>query len=272
MISLNSLIQSLTFVLCTSFFLGTFAYAEEKLPKELRGVEVKQKLGARIDLTLPFVDHKGKERTLKSYFADNKPVLLTLNYYNCPMLCTIQLNSLVDAMKKLPKGYGKNFRFVTVSINHREDAKLAAAKRKNYLKQLKRKDIEWEFMTGKKKHIEVLSKTVGFKYRYLPKKKQYLHPAVVFFVTPDGKVSQYLGLPYVTRDVKFALVTASKGRLGSIFEKLIMSCFIYNSTDGQYTPYAYGIVRLSGVLTVIVLAIMLLLFWTRERQRVEKMT
>lgn len=242
-----------------------------KLPKELRGVEVKQKLGTLLDSSLVFTDHTGKKRKLGDFFDGKRPVILTLNYYRCPMLCSLQLNDMVKALRGLKKSEA-GYRILTISFNHKENAKLAREKRKSYLRVLDRKDFDWTFMVGAKASIQALTKAAGFSFRYLPDKKQYAHPAVIFFLTPKGKISQYLGMPYRTRDINFALISASQGKLGSIFERLIMSCFVYNPTDGQYTPFAFGMIRLGGVVTVIVLAAMLLLFWSRERQRVEKQT
>jgi protein SCO1/2 len=266
----------LSFFLGLSLLTGSFGVRDAQavptgkttlnvLPKGLKGVNVREKLGKSIDLSLTFTDHKGKKRTLGSYFKGGQPVILTLNYYKCPMLCSLQLNGMIKGLSNLPSNLGKQFRIVTVSINPKEGYLLAKVKRKNYLKQLGKPSIKWDFLVGSQKNITTLSKSVGFGYKYLPKQKQYSHPAVIFVMTPKGVISQYLyGVVYKARDLKFSLMTASQGKLGTIVDRIIMSCFVYNSKDGQYTPYAFGIVRLGGVLTVLILGFFLMLFWMRE--------
>lgn len=235
------------------------------LPKGLEGVNVREKLGKKIDLSLQFTDQDGKKRSLGSFFKSGKPVLLTLNYYRCPMLCSLQLNGMIKGLAKLPESLATQFQIVTVSIDPKEGPKLAREKRKNYRKQLSRPSMKWDFLVGSQKNITTLSKSVGFGYKYLTKQKQYSHPAVIFVVTPKGVISQYLyGVVYKARDLKFSLMTASQGKLGTLVDRIIMSCFVYSSKDGQYTPYAFGIVRAGGVLTVLILGFFLTLFWLRE--------
>jgi protein SCO1/2 len=170
------------------------------------------------------------------------------------------------------KRFHEGFRLLTLSFDHREKAALGKAKRRRYRKLLNRNSIEWDFLVGSKENIKTLSQQVGFHFRYVAKKKQYAHPAIVFIFSPNGKLTQYLGMPFPSRDLEFSLVSASQGKLGSIFQRLIMSCFIYDSEAGQYTPFAFGVLRVAGVLTVFVIALMMLVFWKRERQPVEKLT
>lgn len=242
--------------------------ASNKLPQQLQGVNVRNSLGRQLPLDLRFTNSDGKERVLRSFFAGKKPVILTLNYFRCPMLCTLQLNGLIKAIKKLPVSMRKQFRIVTISFNAEETHKLAKAKRKNYLKMLGMKDVEWDFMVGKKKEIERLTKRLGFHFRYLPKQKQFAHPSVIYLLTSDGKVSQYLsGLTFNPRDLRFSLITASSNKIGTIVDQFVMSCFVYNVVDGKYTAFAFGMVRLGGGLTVCFLVIFLGVLWMRERQR-----
>lgn len=251
-----------------------FAGSSE-LPQQLKGVQVRKSLGQTIASNTLFTDSSGKQRLIKTFFQDGKPVILTLNYFRCPMLCTLQLNGLIKAIRKLPKSMHTQFRIVTISFNAEETPDLAKKKRENYLKLLGLKGVEWHFLVGKKREILRLTKALGFSFRYVPKKKQFAHPSVIYILTSKAKVSQYLsGLTFNPRDLRFSLITASSGKIGTLMDQFVMSCFVYNVVDGKYTAFAFGFVRLGGVLTVCFLVIFLGVFWLQEwkRRRMEKTT
>ncbi|HEY3353826.1 MAG TPA: SCO family protein [Polyangia bacterium] len=242
--------------------------AAEPLPKELEGVGVTEHLGATIPLDTVFTDWRGQKVRLGDYFKDGKPVLLSLNYYTCPMLCGLQLNGMVNAMRKLDWTAGKQYRVVTISIDPHETATLADGKRQAFLGEYGRGPADWSFLTGTEPEIQRVAAAVGFGYRYDPSQKQYAHPAVLFVVSPTGMVSRYLyGIEYQTGDLKFSLMDASQGKTASTIDKLILSCFHFDSSTGRYTPWAFGIMRLGGSLTVVLLAVLLGVMWTRERRR-----
>jgi protein SCO1/2 len=161
---------------------------------------------------------------------------------------------------------------VTISINPKEGPKLAREKRKSYLYALGMgEDVDWSFLVGAKSDIDTVANAVGFNYRYLPDEDQYAHPAVIFFVSPKGKISRYLyGINYPGQQIKFALVDASEGRVGSTVDRIILSCFHYDETVGAYGPFAFGIMRLGGALTLFVLGSVLFVFWRRERRRARR--
>jgi protein SCO1/2 len=239
-------------------------------PQEVKAVGVRQMLGKDLNLSLRFVDQDGKERALHEFFRDGKTVLFTLNYYQCPQLCTYQLNGLVKGLKQLPPSFLKQSRMVTLSINPKETPKLATEKRAAYRKLLARDEMDWTFLVGRERDIQSLAKSLGFGYTYIPRNGQYAHPAVVFVLTSGGKISKYLeGLVYPPSDLKFAMMDASQGKIGSYLDKIFMSCFIFDDSSGKYTPFAFGLVRLGGVATLFFLSLFLLVMWLRERQRKE---
>jgi len=244
------------------------ALAEEQRPKQLQGVTVKEQLGKQLKLDIPFRDEQGRHVKLADYFRDGKPVLLTLNYYRCKMLCSLQLTAVMKGMRELSWTPGKEYRVVTISINPKEGPKLAQQKRQTYLKALGKGDVDWHFLVGKKDNIDQVARGVGFVYRYIPKQDQYAHPAAIYFLSPDGKVSRYLyGLEYPGRQLKFALVEASEGRVGSPVDRIILSCFHYDASVGRYGPFAFGIMRLAGVVTLVLLGLTLGLYWRHERRK-----
>lgn len=248
---------------------STPAVAVEALPAQLEEVTVVEHLGDRVDPTLRFTDHTGRAVTLGDYLSDGKPVLLTLNYYSCATLCGVQLNALHGALKELDWTAGEGFRVVTVSINPGETPELAQQKRDNYLASLGRgDDVDWNFLVADEDQVRALANQVGFGYRYDEKSQQYAHPAVLTFLAPDGTVARYVyGLEYQAQDLRFALMEASEGRLGSPVDKLILSCFHYDETVGRYSATAFGVMRLGGVASILFVGGLGFAMWRRERLR-----
>ena len=264
--TLVSLTFSLLFILLGWSKIG-FAEGVSKLEGEqiTAKVTVEENLSAELDGQLTFKDHTGKTVVLSDYFLEGKPVLLTLNYYSCETLCSVQLNAMLNALKDLDWVAGEDFRMVTISIDPDETSELAAAKRETYLKELGKGDIDWNFLVGTQENIDIVADTIGFRYVYEPKTQQYAHPAVVTFLSPNRIISRYLyGLSYDARDVKFSLIESANGNVGSTVDKIILSCFIYDTTVGRYTPTAFGIMRLGGALSVFALGFFTFVMWRKE--------
>jgi protein SCO1 len=234
---------------------------------EAKQVAVDEMLGGYLDQNLSFVDHDGKEVRLGDYFDGKRPVLVTLNYFRCPTLCNLQLNALTRTLEAFEWTAGEQYRIVTVSIDPRETPELAAEKRASHIEALGRGEVDWNFLTGDAAQIMMLAAQLGIGYAYDAEQDQYAHPAVLMFVSPERKVARYLyGLEYSPTDVKFALMEAAEGRVGSPVDKLILSCFHYDATSGEYGPFAMGIMRLGGAGMVLIVGIPLILVWRRERR------
>jgi protein SCO1/2 len=254
----------------------SFGQLADQLPAELEDVGVEEHLDASLPLELEFVDEEGKTVQLGDYFDGERPVILTLNYYRCPMLCGLQLNGVVDGLESMDWTPGVEFEMVTVSINPLETPELAKAKKENYLKRYQRPAAArgWHFLTGQQENIERLAETVGFGYRYDPEVGQYAHAAVIFICTPDGRVARYLyGIEYPARRLKLALMEASEGEIGGALDQLIMYCYHYDPTSRRYAPVAMNIMRVGGGATAVMLALTLGGFWIREhrqKKRTEK--
>jgi protein SCO1 len=242
----------------------------EPTPKILETVGVTEHLNGAIPLDAEFTDEAGNTVALGSYFAPGRPVILTLNYYRCPMLCSYELNGLVDGMKPLAWSLGDQFEVVTVSIDPRETPTLAAAKKQTYLSAYDRKDAAagWHFLTGKPAAIEALTKAVGFAYEYDNETDQYGHAAVVMVVTPEGRISRYLyGVQFDPATLKLGLLEAAKGKIGTPLERFILYCYHYDSNHGRYALAAMKVMRLGGAVAVLVLGLAISTFWIRERRR-----
>lgn len=231
----------------------------DELPAELDGVGIVQRLDAPVPLDLAFVDHTGKDVVLRDLIVGDRPIILTLNYYNCPMLCSLTLNGMVDGLREVDLDLGVDYDIVTVSINPDEGPKLATQNRKGYLASLG-KDVPesaWSFLTGTQENIEALAKGVGFGYRFDERSGEYAHTASITFVTPDGRISKYMNdVVFPPRDMRLAIVDASQGRVGSLIDTLLLfNCFQWDPEAGSYVASAWKIMRFGAALTVVLIAV-----------------
>jgi protein SCO1/2 len=245
------------------------AQAQIRPPNPYSDIRIDQKLGDQVPLDLEFLDENGKAVHLRDYFGA-KPVILTLVYYNCPMLCTEVLRSSLDAFNALKFDMGKEYTVLTVSIDPTETPELSAAKKKMHLEAYKRgADPEsWHFLTGKQDAISALADSVGFHYVYDQATKQYAHAAGIMVITPSGKVSRYfMGIDYYAGDLKLALLGAGEGKIGTVTEKLSLLCYHYDPVTGKYGIYIMGILRLLGAGIVIVLVSVMTTAYVRSRRQ-----
>lgn len=259
-------------ILAVSFGVaGTLqAQLAEQVPAVLEDVGVTEHLDAKLPLDLEFVDEDGEIVRLGQFFDGDRPVILTLNYYKCPMLCGLMLNGVVDGLDAMAWSPGEEFEIVTVSINPLETPELATAKKQNYLKRLDRPAVAegWHFLTGRELEIKRLAETVGFGYSYDPETQEYAHAAAIMVCTPDGRVARYLyGIEYPAKRLKFALLEAAEGSVGSTLDQLILYCYHYDPTNRRYSPVAMNIMRVGGGATALILGISLGIFWIREWRR-----
>lgn len=244
------------------------AEPEQPLSPEMRAIEVKDHRGERIDTGLRFTDENGQPVVLADFFDGERPVALTLNYYRCRVVCSVQLQGVADALSGVDWVAGEDFRLVTVSIDPSETPVDATTKRTKVLDVVgKGDDVEWAFLTGNELEIRALASQVGIGYAYDAEQDQYAHPGVVVFLTPDGRVSRYLyGLAYDPLQLKLGLYEAADGKIGGPAEQIYLSCFSYDATIGQYGPFAMGIMRVGGTATALMLGTVLFFLWRRERR------
>jgi protein SCO1 len=243
---------------------------KEPLPRRLIGIDVKEHLAAPVPMDLGFEDENGKPVTLKDYFDGSVPVILTMNYSNCPMLCSLQLNALVDGLKKVDWTIGKEYRIVTVSFDPNETAELAHRTKSRYLAQYGRPGSEggWHFLHGSESNVQAMAKALGISYHYNEARKEYVHPATVVLSTPNGKIDRYLyGLDYPQKTLHLSLVESSEGKIGTTVDQLILFCFHYDANEGRYAPVARNIMRAGGGATVFLLAGFLTVLSKRDKKR-----
>lgn len=262
-------IVTATILICLVYPVGKAQVADNK-PAELQRIEVEEHLGGYIPLYLNFTNNEGQLVSLNSYFHRDKPVIVVLAYYTCPMLCTMVLNGLGDCIRDLNLEPRKDYEILTISIDPRESADLAAAKKNNYVNYVGKPAVAdgWTFFVGEQNAIDSLAKSLGFHYYYDEKQKQFAHPAVVFVLSPDGEITRYLyGLEFKPKDLRFALLEAAQGKIGTTIDKIILYCYHYDPSAKGYVLFAAKLMRAGGAATVLLLALFLGIFWLRELRK-----
>lgn len=225
------------------------------VPKALQQVAFEQRLNEALPLDLPFRDEDGRTVRLGDYFG-RRPVVLAFVYYECPMLCTQVLNGLASSVGALEESIGRDFDVVTVSFDPRETPILASGKKKAYLDRYKREGAAagWHFLTGDEPSIAALTEAAGFRYAWDPETSQFAHASGIVVATPEGRLSRYFfGIEYAPRDLKFALMESSAGKIGSMTDQLLLYCYHYDPVSGSYSFVAMNAVRLGGAVTLVAL-------------------
>jgi protein SCO1/2 len=237
--------------------------------QQFKDIRIEQHLDAQVPLDLMFRDETGSQITLGEAL-DGKPAVLALVYYGCPSLCNVVLNGVEGVVDAMKYQIGKDYSVITVSIDATETPELAQAKKTAHLERLHRDGAEraWHFLTSDETTIERLAGTVGFRYAYDPKTKQYAHAAGIMVLTPQGRLSRYYyGVEYIPRDIEFGLVEASQGKIGSLVDQLTLLCFQYDPATGKYGFYVIGAMRIAAGLMIAGFATMYATLYFKSRRK-----
>jgi len=244
------------------------ARAEESdQPPALQGVDIEEKLGTQIPPQAVFLDQDGRPVRIGDVLGKGQPVVLALVYYECPMLCGLILGGMARGMKETGLELGRDYRALSVSFDPREKPGQALVRQKFYLQSLDKTGDKgaWPFLVGLEKDIRAVTEAAGFHYRFDEATKQYAHGAAILVLTPEGKVSRYLyGVEFPGRDLRLALVEAAQGKVGTSFDRFLLTCYRYDPVARKYVPYAMGFVRAGAILVLFGLAGTLLFYWRRE--------
>lgn len=235
-------------------------------PSLLKDVGIDQKLNAQIPLDLTFTDENGNTVRLGQYFG-SKPVILTLVYYTCPMLCTRILNDLDESLRQVPLNMGQDYDVLTVSIDPKDTTVMAASKHQLYTGIYGRKSgiHAWHFLTGKQPEIAALAAAVGFRYKYDPVSKQFAHASGIMIATPQGKLSRYFyGITFRPIDLRLALDQASSGKIGSPVDAILLFCCQYDPATGKYGVIISHVIQLAGGVTILLLGGLIFFLFRRE--------
>ncbi len=255
--------------------------AGDMRPAPIRGLELKNNLGASVPRDLVFNTSEGRQIKLGDLFpargaAGGKPVLLTMIYYRCPVLCPTLMEKLTNGLNALDLTVGTDFNVVVVSFDSTDTPQAAARQKTGQLLTYDRPASDavrdgWIYLTGQPENSRALADAIGFPYRYLPDANEFSHGPVVFVLTPDGKVSRYLtGFEYppqLVKDLKFALMDASGGKIGNVFEQLALWCYHWNPQDGSYSIQAMRVMQLGCVATALALGSAIAVMFVHERRR-----
>jgi protein SCO1/2 len=236
-------------------------------PPPIKEVGFDQKLGEAIPLDLVFRDEADESVRLARYFG-KRPVVLSLVYFNCPMLCGMTTDGLVRSVRALRFEPGTDYEILSVSFDPRETAQMASEKKRTVMAQYGRKSGPggWHFLTGDAVSVAALTKAVGFRYVWDAEQKQFAHATGITVLTPQGRIARYFfGIEYPTKDLRLALIEASEEKIGNVVDQLLLLCFHYDPKAGRYTATVRNLVRGGGVITLLLLAGFVTIMLRRER-------
>jgi protein SCO1/2 len=248
----------------------TGANTGDQLPKVLQGVQVSQHLNQQLPLDATFVDDTGKTIKLGDYFGQ-KPAIITMVYYNCPMLCSEELDGLTGALEMVKLTPGKDFSVIVISIDPTETPELAARKKAFYLKRYGRTETAngWHFLTGKTPDIDAVTKAVGFGYVRVPgpdgSLSQFAHASSIELATTSGKLAQYyLGVEYSPKDILLGLIEASGNKIGSPVANILTYCYHYDPQTNKHSLIVARVVQVGGMLTMASLGGFMFVMFRRD--------
>ena len=224
-------------------------------PPGLKNVGIQQNLNQQIPGDLVFTDDLGRQVKLGDYFGQ-KPLILNLVYFTCPMLCGEELAGLESALRVLKFDVGKEFEVITVSFDPKDTPEAAARKKEEILRRYKRSGAErgWHFLVGQQASIDKIAKAAGFEYEYDAQTQQFAHSTAIMVLTPQGKIAQYYyGIDYPPKDLRLALVAASQEKIGNVVDELLLYCYHYDPEKGKYSATIMRILRIMGVATLLCL-------------------
>ena len=240
--------------------------SSDQKPAILDQVGIDQRLNQQVPLDLTFVDESGKTIKLGEYFGQ-KPVVLSLVYYECPMLCSQVLNGLTASLNTLNFNVGREFDVITVSFDPRDTPAAANDTKQRILKRYRRPGSEqgWHFLTGKKDQIDALAQAVGFRYAWDPEIQQYAHASGIMLLTPDGHVAQYYyGIEYAPRNLQLGIVETSKGKVGGLAGQILLYCYHYDPAKGKYGAAIFNILRVGALVTMLALGGFMFVMFRRD--------
>lgn len=242
----------------------------DQLPTVLQKVGVEQHLNQQLPMDAQFVDDHGNTVRLGDYFG-KRPAIVSLVYYNCPMLCSEEMDGLASALEMVKLTPGKDFEILIISIDPTETPQLAARKKAYYVKRYGRPETAngWHFLTGQQPSIDAVAKAVGFGYVRVPgpdgKLDQFAHASSIELATTDGKLAQYyLGVEYSPKDVMLGLIEASGNKIGSPVANIITYCYHYDPHTNKHSLIIARIVQVGGMFTVVSLGSFMFVMFRRD--------
>lgn len=254
-----------------SFFKGSpgaVRSPESGLPEALKGVAYEQRLGESVDKSLTLVDEHGSEVVLGDLMSD-RPAVLALVYYGCPMLCSLSMNGLASSLKAVDLDPGEAFDVFVVSFDPDDTPADAQRARERVLDLYDREGTEagWHFLTAGPETIAALTGSVGFSYVEDPETGEFAHAAGIVLLTPEGKISRYLlGVEYASRDVRLGLIESADEQIGTLVDQVLLYCYRYDPATGTYSAWTMNLIRIAGAIVVAIMATFIVLMLKRDRK------
>ena len=262
--------RSSLFVLSAVLLAASTVSAQYARPKVTNGVTIEQKLNKPVPLDSVFRDESGQTVALWKFFRD-KPVVLSLVYFNCPSLCPMSLHETVTSLRRVALEPGRDYNVVVVSFDPNDTPRQAQLTKTKYKAEFGNRtgyDAGWHFLTGDQASISRLADAVGFRYRWDKSTRQFIHAGGVMVATPEGKLSRYFyGIDYAPADLRMALVDASQHKIGSPVDYVLLFCFHYDATQGRYTLAIINVLKIAGGLTLLLLGGLLYLLMRDEKKK-----
>ncbi len=235
------------------------------LPRQIEDIGIKEQLGKNLrNLKAEFIDENGEKKSLDQWISPQRTTILSLVYFNCPSLCNLHLNAVLDTLNRLSLVAGKDYDLLAISFDPKENSDLAAAKKYNYQQKydFPQNGKGIHFLTGDQNSVKVLADAIGFKYKWDNKAKEWAHASAALLLTPEGKISRYLhGVYFEPKTFRLSIVEASKGLVGNIVDSIMLFCYRYDPKGSTYALYAFNVMRVGAALVTIGLFFWLFLFW-----------
>jgi len=248
-------------------------YGLNSVPIEGQDIGVDSREGTLIDGNLRFLDTENRSVLFSDFFQGNrKPIMMSFNYSDCPKLCSVQLENMTLALREVDLRVGRDFEFISISIDPQETTVTAKKSKEIYTKLYNRPDTNegWHFLVGQEDAIKNLADQCGYIYKYVPEQKLYSHPPAFIMISPQGEIVRYIpGLDYDPQTIRLALIESAAGKIGSPVDWAMYSlgCFSFDGTMGKYTFQAMALMRIAGLVTVVLLLACLVPYWLLANYR-----
>lgn len=270
---INLLLSVLTISGAHAYLPENQAGVQNEKPEAIENVGIDEKLNDTLPLDLKFSDDNGNQVTLRDFTSSDKPIVLSLVYFSCPSLCNLHLKGVFDVFTQMKLEPGKDFEFLAVSFEPKEDSDLAAAKKETYVEEYfgegSKKGQGMHFLTGTQENIKKLADSVGFRYKWIEDNREWAHASAAVITTPKGLISRYLhGVYFEPKTFRLSIVEASKGLIGTISDSFALFCFRYDPKTNKYSLYIFNVLRGAASLILVILAFWLIPFWWKSRKRI----
>jgi protein SCO1/2 len=210
-------------------------------------VGITELLGSRIPLDITFRDESGKPVRLAELITG--PTIILPVYYSCTNVCYNLQWGLAQALPRIKRKPGEEYRVISVSFDDNDTPELASKFKRVYLTSMHAPfPVDgWRFLTGDAASIKRLTNAVGFSFQR--RGRDFLHPVASIVVAGDGTVVRYLyGSSFLPKDLTLALIEAKEGKSGTAIRKVMEYCFSY---DPGQNSYVFNLLRVSATAVIL---------------------